>query len=248
MNVGQIESLVDELVALDLNTTVDPSAVGYDARRTEMIDWAVRLLSTSVYLYGDVTLSIANNDREFNLDDTAKFGRAMLTIDRVRLGTTTWLRDATRRIGLFSVDQFNIAYPTHRTAAAGVPVAGCVAYNRLILDKPCNNTIATDDGFVIGRYVAALDTSDTNDVPTDLPVHLHECIAYLAAIKFTMPNADESDQWNRLKVYSQEASAMMIADFRRSYRMVHGSDPDKDRMRESCAIYRYNHEPRKEQQ
>lgn len=207
-----------------------------DAQKDAVLNWGLRQVGLSIYLYGDVAITLTTNDQAIRLDDTTKFASSMLSIDEVLLDEAV-LRDQTRRRGLWTVDMFKRWFPSANSAAAGVPVAATILDNKLKFDKPVNNATATGGGTATGRHLP-VPISDTNLEPIDVPHYLHEIIVYLAAIKWSLPNATEQEQYMRLKSYSSDAMPLLVAEFRRMFKNTHGRDPDLHILRQACSAYK----------
>jgi hypothetical protein len=232
MNYTELAASLTAHLAYDLD--------GFDGvapttpQKVSILNWAIRQVGLSIYLYQDVALTFTTGDRVIALDDTTKFGKAMLTIDNVQINSIM-LRDHTRRYGLWTVDQFFKRYPLASAAANSTPVAATIVGNDLTLNCPVSSGWS---GFARGRALPKA-IADTGYVtPADIPVHLHETIVYLAAIKWSLPNAVVQEQYQRLQTYSGEAMALLVAEFRRGFKQAHGRDPEVAILREACAAYK----------
>lgn len=238
MQLTEIRTLLDKLLAYDLD--------GYDglaplnAQKDAIINWGLRQVGLSLYLYGDVTLTLAENDRVISLSDT-KFAKEMLSIDSVRIGSNT-LRDATRRYGLYTADQFRAWYPNAASATAGVPDAATHLNDSLVFNRPVNAATAGAHT-ARGRYLPKPLVDSSYLTPLDVPTHLHEIIAYMAAIKWAMPNATVQEQMQRLQMYSGESLPMLTQEFIREYRNVHGREPGVHILRQASAAYKMTENP-----
>lgn len=235
MTLAELRTLLDAHMAEDLDgyDGLTPS----DGQKDDVINWGVRMVGLSLYLFGDVAFTPTEGDRDFSLCNKNSFSKEILTPDHVVLDDVP-LRDATRRIGLWSYDQFTRWFPQVRTASNGTPTAASFTAGRIVFDKPFDASAAAATGnYVVGRFLPE-DLSGDGSEPTDIPTHLHETIVYLAAIKWSLPNATVDEQYNRLRSYSSESVPLLIAEFTRQYRDTHGRDPSADMLRQSCAVYK----------
>lgn len=232
MNFSELKALTLKLLAYDLDgyDGASPS----DSQVYAVLNWALRSIGLSIYLYEEVEFTLANGVRQISLDDTTTFGKAIITVDQVMV-EGAYLRDFTRRVGMWRTDQFTRWYRDASTVASDLPVAVTVMGNSLSFNCP------SDDNYecsLWGRVFPAPIVASSHESPDDIPTHLHEAIAYIAAVKWAMPNATVDDQYRRLQTYSGEAIDILVAEFKRGYKEMHGRDPEISILRESCAAFK----------
>jgi hypothetical protein len=232
MNLTELRAFVIKLLAYDLDSFDGDSPS--DAQKDSILNWGLRQVGLSIYLYQDVPFTIVTSERSLRLDDTTKFTKPMLTIDTVVLNGVT-LRDSTRRHGIWNVDKFNRWYPSAATASNGTPEAAVIVGNSLVFNCPVSDNWS---GIAMGRALPQKLVSPGHETPTDIPEHLHECIAYFAAIKWAMPNATIDEQYQRLQMYSSETIQLLITEFHRGFKNAHGRDPEASLLREASSAFK----------
>lgn len=233
MTLLDLRSLMDKYLVADLDA-YDGTAPTSGQKDT-VLNRSLRLVGQALYLYkNDVLLTLVNTQQTYDYDG-GDFAQVMLDVDAVHYNGA-FLRDFTRKIGVFTVPQFDARFPSWRAATAGEPTAVCSNGKSLIFDKPANTTAAGNDCYARGR-VLPIALSGDSSVP-EIPEHCHEIIAMLGAIIYAMPTATVDEQWFRLQNYQANTMDVLMTTFKRQFRAAHGRDPDSDRMRESCSVYR----------
>lgn len=241
MDLTALRLAFDKFITVDLSAvtdSLDASALS-DAEKDAYLNRALEVCGLSLYIYNRVAFAPVNGVSNYTFSSTSYFTDVvMLSVDRVMLDGV-WLRDFTRRTGLFTFDQFRARFPNYTSAASGVPVAATVVGRSLQFDKPFNAGAAGDAGYVWGRHLPRALVDGGYDEPADVPAHLHETVAQIAAVRAAMMTFDSEQEQARIQTYAQDAYALLVAEFKRSFIAVHGRDPETSELRESCSVYRH---------
>ena len=241
MDLTALRLAFDKFMAVDLSAVTDAldATALSDAEKDAYINRALEVCGLSLYLYNRVAFAPTNGQGSYQFSDVASFTNVvMLSVDRVMLDGS-WIRDYTRRVGLFTFDQFRSRFPSYTTAVAGVPVAATVVGRSLLFDKPFDASAASDAGYVWGRHMPRALVDGGYEEPVDVPSHLHETVAQIAAVRAAMMTFDAEQEQARLQTYAQDAYTLLVAEFKRSFIALHGRDPEVDELRESCSVYRH---------
>jgi len=74
--------------------------------------------------------------------------------------------------------------------------------SQVLYPAPSSNVSSGSGNYLVAEYLPAnLTISDLSNSP-DLPVELHEAVAYLAAIKIAAPQITEAESYQRLQLYN----------------------------------------------
>lgn len=220
MILSELRTLTSNFIAYDNDAYVGESPSNSDIN--SVINWAIRSIARRLYLFEPrITLTTSAGIGRYDISDTTYFERKLLDVHRVIVSGTI-LRDNRSQFGLYpSIDSFDARFPTWRTASNGTPTGAVLTGQVLTFDCPASGALSNT--FVSGRFIP-------NDLTADgqsplIPTELHELIAYLAAMKFTLPTATEEEQWLRLRTFRQEAVDLLPELYVRQYTSVHGVPP-----------------------
>jgi len=94
------------------------------------------------------------------------------------------------------------SYNLNAGSAISSTNASQVGNNLLLYPAPSSNVSSGSGNYLVAEYLPAnLTISDLSNSP-DLPVELHEAVAYLAAIKIAAPQITEAESYQRLQLYN----------------------------------------------
>lgn len=203
-------ALANLQVDLDYKGVVDltsfPSALPY-------LNWAIRTISIQIkQLDPSIAMTLVLDQDTYQLRNTAQFSRKVLRVYRVIINGNPLLTARGMDYGLWSYDELERKRANWRIDPEGVPVRAVPFGQSLILNpKPSQAVLDAGGNYVMGTYLAADMLSSDGANSPDLPEELHEALAYLIAVRASMPNVTEDEGWKRLQSYSSEWSGMAEA-------------------------------------
>lgn len=205
MYLSDAISLVSSFTQFDLDNyageTLDNNAT------TSQINWASRIISKKLEMFNPVVVfTLTAGIRTYDLRSTSSFSVPVVKPMQVVIDGTLLLDARADKPGLWSISEFERINPNWRTDANGVPDKAAWHTDKLVLNPPPNTaTAALSTHYVSGLVLSADLTYDANASTTALnvPVELHECVCYLAAIKAATPQVSEQEAWQRVSAYDQ---------------------------------------------
>jgi hypothetical protein len=208
--LAELRTLLTDLLTYDLDNVKAAQTDGAvsAANLTAQLNWAATTLGRRLYLYDPkVTWTASASEASYNLDSTSIFSKRLWKIMGVWVnGIPLWNRDRSGQ-GPWAMSELDETYPLWRDADDGVPCLWVSNSGKLLVYPPPTAAVVSDaKNYVSGLIVPNFLTTTTDDakVYTDIPFHLHEAIAYLAAGRAASPVASEQSAWERLKVYAYE--------------------------------------------
>lgn len=177
------------------------------------INYAVRTIGRMLQQFKPmVSLTLVAGVQSYNYQGSA-FQLRMTEVHSVTVSGTT-LKNWARKPGLFAFREIESKYPTWQTAGSGVPVAAFQNSNELWFHpRPAQAYQA----YVAGFYIPP-DLVNASDVP-DLPVEVHEAVAFLAAVYAAQPYVTEEEGLARMGAYNQSWTIFIQETRARNERM-----------------------------
>lgn len=195
MTLAELRTRTRNFLLYDLDSFYGASPS--DADLDESINWAIRSLGRRLFLYDPKIAFTVTGTGTYDIESSS-FSRTCLFVDKVIINGTI-LRDFYNRFGLYTLDQLDARYPSWRTTT-GTPTAAALSSQLLFLYPA--PTAPISGCFVSAQYLPA-SLSSSGQTP-DIPLELHEAIAFLAAFNQALPTATEQEQYERLKAYKSE--------------------------------------------
>lgn len=203
--LSELRTLMTEFMVLDLDNSKGESPSS--ANQNEQLNWAYRTLCSRASLFDPtITFTLVADQALYDIRDitTPVVSKKVIRPFRIYINNIP-LRTADKcRPGLWTLEELEDGYSTWRSAGSGTPYAAILEnYNDLRLHpKPSSTVVSGGNNYIAGIYMPA-DMSGDGAVP-DLPEEFHELIAYMAAIKASLPIVTEDEMWNRIKAYDAE--------------------------------------------
>ena len=205
MYLSDAVSLVNSFSQFDLDNYAGESPT--NANVTSQINWASRLISKKLEMFNPVVVfTLTAGIRTYDLRSTSSFSVPVVKPMQVVIAGSLLLDARQDRPGLWSISEFERLNPNWRTDANGVPDKAAWHTDKLVLNPPPNTATASlNTHYVSGLVLSADLTYDANASTTALnvPVELHECVCYLAAVKAATPQVSEQEAWQRVSAYDQ---------------------------------------------
>lgn len=185
-----VTELRNRFVRLTEGKTLDSTPEDQDILK--LLNQALSYIGELVPLYdSSVAVSITGSVYEYPLKD---MGRSMATIDTVSVDGEL-LKGYTNKPGeLYVWEQFLSYYPNYATSSPGKPEAATVYGQKLLLVPTPKQVYSC---LVAGRYRPAPLVSDSDE--PDIPEHLHEIVAILAATLAMYPVDGKENLLSKLK-------------------------------------------------
>lgn len=210
MNLKSLRQLMDDFGRYLDNYS--PSAT--NAEKNTQLNWAHRVLGKKLWLYdprmtfniGSTYAETGTNNSTYNIRSTTVCSRIVNEPLSVTISGNVLL-DYEGKPGLWSMSQLNNVRQGWRTESAGTPYVPVYLGNgKMLLSPPPSS--AGSNNFIEGTYIPADMTSDTSE--PDIPVELHECLAYFAAQHVGLPSVTEGSQWQLLAAYNAEWTSLVM--------------------------------------
>ncbi|MBS1721400.1 MAG: hypothetical protein JSS66_00165 [Armatimonadetes bacterium] len=171
------------------------------------INYAVRAIGRMIRQFKPlVSFTVVPNVQSYNYQGSA-FQLRMTEVISVTIAGSA-LKNWARQPGLFSFPEIQKKYPSWATTVSGTPVAAFQLSNELWLYPRPSSAF---QAYVAGFYIPP-DLVNAADVP-DLPVELHESVAFLASVYAATPYVTEEEGLARIQAYNA-AWAQFIRDTR----------------------------------
>lgn len=179
-----------------------------DAQLIPYVNWAIRSIARKVKqigIYLPITLTAGTSTYNLNAGTgiATTVASQITRIHRVYIGNQVMNKADRFSPGMWSYNEIERFDPKYRSAASGQPIAAAQFGNNLVLYPAPSSTVASGSGnYLVAEYLPpSLTISDLSNSP-DLPVELHEAVAYLAAIKVAAPQITEGESYQRLQLYN----------------------------------------------
>jgi len=208
MILSEILTQVKDNYAYDGDIANSLGETPTDTQLIPYVNWAIRSIARKikqVNIYIPITLVASQNNYNLNAGTgiSTSVASQITRVHRVYINNVVLNKPDGRSPGMWSYNEVERYDPTYRRAAAGQPIAGAQWGNNLLLYPAPSSTVASGSGnYLVAEYLPAnLTIADLSNSP-DLPVELHEAVAYLAAIKIAAPQITEAESYQRLNLYN----------------------------------------------
>ena len=173
------------------------------------INWALRTISKRLKQWdGLIVWTLTAGTRSYLYRNTSVFSRKIVNPLYVVINDQPLLDANNKRAGLWTMAEADRIIPGWRNVSNGKPYA-CVmsgSEKLTLVYPPDQATVDAGASYVAGTYLAA-DLAALSETP-DIPAELHECIAYLAAVRAGGVLA-EGEVWNRMARMNDEWPALV---------------------------------------
>jgi hypothetical protein len=192
---------LSEIISLynDLNTHLSPVRDS-DTDAVAAINRAYNRIAKYIrYFDPKITWTLTSADG-YTMSRTTIFSKAVRVPYEVFFDSS--------KLPLYTLNEFVKRYTDYRwNATAGTPYVSYWQAGKLYLHVPPDATAQTKTCYVSGEcYPIQFSASSTTDVP-DMPLELHETIAYLASVYAGEPTASDEVALMKLGGYSKQALA-----------------------------------------
>jgi hypothetical protein len=206
VTLGQIITYISKFDDLDLANFYGESPT--NAEQTALINWAARTFAhLTLYNYNDaVTFTLTSGTAVYDLLSGSIVSQRVIKPRLVTLNSVV-LSGPDGRRGLWTLPRLEKEYPTYQTQSSGTPTvaARLPSYKIRLYKKPDATAAAASNNYISGWCLPAdITYVDGTSETIDVPVHFHECLAYMAAFKAAYPHATEESMWVRLKQFHQD--------------------------------------------
>lgn len=175
------------------------------AQQVASVNWAIRAISRLIFQY-DPSIAftpIADQDG-YDLRGTA-FSRKILRPYLVVINGNPLRTANGDDYGFWTLTEFEKIAPGWRTLTSGIPFRAAYQGTRLWLNpKPTADVVTAAGCYVAGQYMAADMTVSDLALSPDIPEELHECLAFFAAAKASLPFLTEQEAWQRAQAINAE--------------------------------------------
>lgn len=235
MTTAEILLYVRNNISTDFDIADDIGATATDAELVPYINWAMRSISRQIHqLKTSIPITLTADTAEYDLNGgtgtpiSASDVSQVTRIHRVYINNNPLKRADWKGPGMFTFNEIERNYPGWRAAGSSTPFAAAQISNKLFLfPKPTSTVVSAGNNYLVAEYLPKdLSTSVLTQIP-DLPLELHEAVAYMAAVKLALPNIGEAEAIQRLQLYSaaiadaisevRKQNLATIADFGSSY-------------------------------
>ena len=199
--------MTGQFCSLDLDSFSSASGQISD----NQVNYAIRILTQYLEPIGALTFNYSAGVSSYSTLSSSIFSTAWPMKIHSVLFNGSQLLDYARRPGLHSVSEFQILYPDWTSPGAGDVIAAAQIGQRLILYPAPTASGVTQ---IVSTFIPFPLTNDSQ-VP-DLPIELHEAIAYLAAAYAARPTMTEQEAINRVMSYDNQW-AMILKTSRSRY-------------------------------
>jgi len=179
-----------------------------DTQLIPYVNWAIRTIARKtrqISIYIPITLVAGQGSYNLNAGSAISSTNAsqVTRVHRVFIGNNVMTKANSNAPGMWAYNEIERFAPNYRAAASGQPIAAAQWGNNLLLyPAPSSNVSSGSGNYLVAEYLPAnLTISDLSNSP-DLPVELHEAVAYLAAIKIAAPQITEAESYQRLQLYN----------------------------------------------
>lgn len=178
-----------------------------DAQLVPYLNWAIRILARKIKQFS-IKIPFTFIAGTYNYSLNASSGGFISTSDcsevtkihRVYVNGLALKKPDNVTCGLWSFQEIERVYPNWVTASNSTPQAAAQLGHKVMFYPP--PTGSESNTFFVAEYLPKdLSTTDLTQIP-DLPLELHECIAYLASIKIAAPQLTEAESFQRLNLYN----------------------------------------------
>lgn len=202
MTLEELLNHLRGLHSLDLDN-VDGLEPSNDAL-IRQINWAQRSIAKRIKPFDpSVTLTLTTGQMGYSLSSTA-FSKRMIGVTSVYLDGVPLFRSLGDRSGLWSYSELERDRPYWRNLANGTPEIALQTDTSCLYLIPAPDAAASAKSCKVSGFVYPADlTSASLESSIDLPLELHECVAYLAAVRAAMPVCTEEEAWRRVNAYEK---------------------------------------------
>ncbi len=190
----------------DLVESFGNSTSPTDAQIIPYINWAIRSIARKTkQIKAYIPINLIANQNTYSLNGGGIASTSQVSqitkVHRVFIDNSVMNKPDGRTPGVWAYNEIERYDPNYRAATSGQPIAAAQLANNLILYPAPTLGITSGTNFMVAEYLPPdLTISDLNNSP-DLPVELHEAVAYLAAIRISTPQITEQESYQRLATY-----------------------------------------------
>jgi hypothetical protein len=211
MTLAEILVQVRDNYTYDNDLAESLGASPTDAQLVPYVNWAIRSISRKikqVNVYIPITLAADTSTYSLNGISTGvgistTVASQVTRVHRVFIGNNVIRKPNGQTPGMWSYNEIERYNPSYRSQASGQPIAAAQFGNNLLLYPAPTSTVASGTGnYLVAEYLPAPMSASLTSASPDLPVELHEAVAYLAAIRIQAPNITEAESYQRLNLYN----------------------------------------------
>jgi hypothetical protein len=208
MTTAEIIVYIKDNYAYDNDLANHLGTTPTDAQLVPYINWAVRLIARRIkQLSINLPITLVAGQNTYSLNGISPATSSQVTrIHRCYINNYPLKKANRQNPGLWSFDEIERFNPSYKSADNGTPVGAAQVGNSLVLyPAPDASTVSGGNNFLVAEYLPDdLSTTDLTQSP-DLPLELHEAIAYLAANRVAIPQITEAESLARMQLYNQLA-------------------------------------------
>lgn len=209
MNLQEILDLRTQNLRFDLDDSYGESPTAQ--QQVDSVNWAIRTISKHIIQFNPkITFTLTAGTAIYDLRDTNVVSSKVIKPYQVVINGNILWNAGHSEYGLWTLAELERSNPSWRTASNSTPTKAVYYGNGKILlnPPPTAEIVSAGNNYVSGQYLAADMTTGQTASSPDLPVELHESVAYLAAVKSAIPYVTEQEGWQRLQAFNAEWKAV----------------------------------------
>lgn len=215
MTLATLRTLLSnhQQVDLDNYAGVSPSSSDLNTQLNFAYHWICS--QTKCRYKHAMAITLSNSTEEYDLHDTNVCAESVFDLTSVTINGVP-LRNASRKVGVYGMAEFQQNYPSYLSYADGTPTKAVFHGSRYLLLSPAPTTAIVDAGSnYVSGFTLPVALSSDGDIPK-IPTQYHPCIAIVAAAFSSSPIVTEGEGWTRIQRYDSFAYSQLKELERRS--------------------------------